>query len=91
MGRRIAKDLGKLAREDADTSLQPIVYCIDDMGEGKAFYIRSNSWFRGPDAVLKLGRLPYFLKMRYSDLFFQTHGKTAEWGPSEAELMAEGV
>lgn len=91
VGRQIAKDLGKLKREDADTPLQPIVYCIGDIGEGKAFYIRSNTWFGGPDAVLKLGRMPYFLKMRYRDLFFQTNGKTPDWGLSVAEMMAEGV
>jgi hypothetical protein len=35
--------------------------------------------------------MPYFLKMRYRDLFLQTHGKTPDWGLDIAELMAEGV
>lgn len=91
VGRQIAKDLGKLEAEAADTPLQPIVYCIGDMGGGKGFYIRSNTWFGGDTAVLKMGRMPYFLKMRYRDLFFQTHGKTPDWGLDLAELMAEGV
>lgn len=90
VGRQIAKDLGRLSAEEADKPLAPIVYCIGDMGGGKAFYIRSNTWFGGDTAVLKMGRMPFFLKMRYRDLFFQTHGKTPDWGLDLAELMAEG-
>lgn len=90
VGRQIAKDLGALSAEEADKPLQPIVYCIGDMGDGKAFYIRSNTWYGGDTAVLKMGRMPYFLKMRYRDLFLQTHGKTPDWGLDLAELLAEG-
>lgn len=91
VGRQIAKDLGKMSAEEADRPLQPIVYCIGDMGGGKGFYIRSNTWYGGDTAVLKMGRMPYFLKMRYRDLFFQTHGKTPDWGLDVAEMMAEGL
>ncbi|TCT21879.1 NAD(P)/FAD-dependent oxidoreductase [Thermomonas haemolytica] len=90
VGRQIAKDLGALTAEEADRPLQPVVYCIGDMGGGKAFYIRSNTWYGGDTAVLKMGRMAYFLKMRYRDLFFQTHGKTPDWGLDLAELLAEG-
>lgn len=89
VARQIAKRLGRMRPEAADRPLAPIVYCIGDMGAGKAFYIRSNTWFGGDAAVLKMGRVPYFLKMRYRDLFFQTHGKTPPWGLELAELMAE--
>ena len=89
VGRQIAKDLGKMKAEDADLPLQPIVYCIGDMGDGKAFYIRSNTWYGGDTAVLKMGRTPYFLKMRYRDLFFALNGKVPGWGLGFAEVMAE--
>lgn len=51
VGRQIAKDLGKMTSEDADRPLQPVVCCIGDMGDGKGFYIRSNTWFGGDTAV----------------------------------------
>lgn len=89
VGRQIAKDLGKLDAAKADTPLAPVTLCIGDMGGGKAFYIRSNTWFGGDTAILKLGRMPYFLKMRYRELFFLTHGKTVSWGVEASELMAE--
>jgi sulfide:quinone oxidoreductase len=91
VGRQIAKDLGHMAAAEADRPLAPVVYCIGDMGAGQAFYIRSNTWFGGDTAILKMGRMPYFLKMRYRDLFFQTHGKTPAWGLDIAELLAETV
>lgn len=91
VGRQIAKDLGHMAAAEADLPLAPVVYCIGDMGAGQAFYIRSNTWFGGDTAILKMGRMPYFLKMRYRDLFFQTHGKTPAWGLEMAELLAEAV
>lgn len=89
VGRQIAKDQGRMEAERADLALAPVVHCIGDMGDGKAFYIRSNTWFGGDTAILKMGRVPYFLKMRYRDLFFQTHGKTPPWGLAMAELLAE--
>ena len=91
VGRQIAKDLGRMDAEQADRPLAPVVYCIGDMGAGKAFYIRSNTWFGGDTAILKMGRMPYFLKMRYRELFFQTHGKTPAWGLDMAELLAESI
>lgn len=89
VGRQIAKDLGKMSAAEADKPLAHIVYCIGDMGDGKAFYIRSNTWYGGDTAVLKMGRMPYFLKMRYRDLFFDLKGKVPGWGLGLAELLAE--
>lgn len=91
VGRQIACDLGRLDAEHADRPLAPVTLCIGDMGGGKAFYIRSNTWFGGDEAVLKMGRMPYFLKMRYRDMFFMTHGKTFSWGLDAAELLAEKI
>jgi sulfide:quinone oxidoreductase len=89
VARQIAKRLGRLRPERADQPLAPVVHCIGDMGAGQAFYIRSNTWFGGDAAVLKMGRMPYFLKMRYRDLFFATRGKTPPWGLDLAEMLAE--
>ncbi len=89
VGRQIARDLGRLDPEEADQPLRPVVFCIGDMGGGKAFYIRSNTWFGGNDEVLKIGRIPYQLKMRYRDLFFLTHGKLPDWGLGLAQFTAE--
>ena len=89
VARQVAKDLGRLDAEEADQPLKPIVFCIGDMGDGKAFYIRSNTWFGGNDEVLKVGRIPYQLKMRYRDMFFLTHGKVPDWGLGLAQFTAE--
>lgn len=89
VSRQIAKSLGRLAPAQADAPLAPIVLCIGDMGAGKAFYIHSNTWYGGDAAVLRMGRIPYLLKMRYRDLFMLSDGKTPPWGVDMAEFMAE--
>jgi len=91
VGRQIARDMGKLDTEKADQHLQPVVLCIGDMGANQAFYIRSNTWFGGDDAVLKMGHVPYMLKMQYKTLFFRRHGKVPNWGVDAAQVMAEKV
>jgi sulfide:quinone oxidoreductase len=89
VGLQIAKDLGRLTAEQADKPLQPITYCIGDMGGGKAFYIRSNTWFGGDAAVLKMGHVPYMLKMQYRTLFMHNKGKVPAWGLDFAEMAVE--
>lgn len=91
VGKQIAKDMGRLKPESADEPLAPVVYCIGDMGNGKAFYIRSNSYYGGDTQVLKMGHLPFFLKMEYKTLFFTNHGKVPSWGLGAAEMLAERV
>jgi len=89
VGRQIAKDVGRMNPEDADTPLAPVVHCIGDIGNNQAFYIRANSWFGGDTQVLKMGHVPYLLKMQYKNLFFKTRGKMPPWGLDAAELLAE--
>ncbi|QTR47781.1 FAD-dependent oxidoreductase [Thiothrix litoralis] len=89
IGRQIALDRGLLTVEAANQALQPVVFCIGDMGGGKGFYIRSNAWFGGDTQILKMGRIPYLLKMQYKTLFMTTKGKTPPWGNEVAEFLAE--
>jgi len=89
VGRQIAKDIGALNAEKADESLEPVVLCIGDMGDNQAFYIRSNTWFGGDTAVLKMGYVPYLLKSQYKSLFFTSQGKVPAWGVDAAQVMAE--
>jgi len=89
VGKQIAMDMGKMTAEDANQPLKPVVFCIGDMGGGQGFYIRSNSWFGGDTQILKMGRIPYMLKMQYKTLFMTTKGKTPLWGNDVAEFMAE--
>ncbi|MCE5387034.1 MAG: FAD-dependent oxidoreductase [Acidithiobacillus sp.] len=91
VGKQIAKDLGKMQAAEADQPLEPVVYCIGDMGANQAFYIRSNSWFGGPDQILKMGHVPFLLKMQYKNLFFKTKGKMPEWGLDASKLLAEKI
>ncbi|WP_414039768.1 NAD(P)/FAD-dependent oxidoreductase [Acidithiobacillus sp. M4-SHS-6] len=89
VAKQIAKDMGKMTPTKADKPLEPVVYCIGDMGNNQAFYIRSNSWFGGPDQILKMGHMPFLLKMQYKNLFFKTKGKMPEWGLDASILLAE--
>ncbi|CDW93642.1 FAD-dependent pyridine nucleotide-disulfide oxidoreductase [Thiomonas arsenitoxydans] len=91
VGRQIALDMGRMDAEEANQPLQPVTFCIGDMGESKAFYVRANTWFGGQDEVLKMGRIPYRLKMRYRDLFFLTNGKIPGFGLELAQFTAEKV
>lgn len=89
VGRQIAFSLGKMSEAKANIPLNPVVLCIGDMGAGKAFYIRSNSWYGGDTQVLRMGRSHFWLKMRYKDLFFWTDGKVPSWGVPFSRFVAE--
>ncbi|OBS08751.1 NAD(P)/FAD-dependent oxidoreductase [Acidihalobacter prosperus] len=89
VGRQIAHAVGRMSEAAANTPLRPVVYCIGDMGDNQAFYIRSNSWFGGDTQVLKMGHMPFLLKMQYKNLFFRTRGKMPEWGLDFSQLVAE--
>ena len=91
VGWQIARDMKRFDAYKADEHLQPLVLCIGDMGANHAFYIRSNSWYGGDEAVLKMGRVPYMLKMQYKTLFFNRKGKVPNWGIDFAEAMTEKV
>lgn len=91
VGRQVALDMGRMDAEEANQPLQPVTFCIGDMGEGKAFYVRSNTWFGGKDDVLKMGRIPYRLKMSYRELFFLTKGKIPGFGLNMAQFAAEKI
>lgn len=91
VGRQIARDMGLLSAEAADQPLKPVVLCIGDMGSGKGFYIRSNSWYGGGMQTLEMGHIPHMLKMQYKHLFFSTGGKVPNWGLNAAEFFAEKI
>lgn len=50
---QVALDMGRMDLDEANQPLQPMVFCIGDMGEGRAFYVRANTWFGGQDEVLR--------------------------------------
>jgi sulfide:quinone oxidoreductase len=89
VGRQVAKEIGRMPAAKADTPLEPVVYCIGDMGANSAFYIRSNSWYGGDTEVLTMGHVPFLLKMQYKNLFFKRKGKMPEWGLTFSQLMGE--
>lgn len=89
VGRQVAFSVGKMSEAEANTPLEPVVLCIGDMGAGKGFYIRSNSWYGGDTQVLRMGRLHFWLKMRYKDLFFWKKGKVPPWGVPFSQFIGE--
>lgn len=89
VGKQIAREVGRMTPAQADSPLQPVVYCIGDMGANQAFYIRSDSWYGGDTQVLNMGHIPFLLKMQYKNLFFKLKGKMPEWGLTFSQLMGE--
>ena len=89
VGRQIAKDVGRMTAEEADKPWMPEVICIGDMGDGKAFYIHSNSWFGGDTQVLEMGHVPYAQKIAYKELFFRSGGRVPNWGLPFAKWATE--
>lgn len=89
VGKQIGKDMGRVSAAEADAPLKPVVYCIGDMGAHQAFYIRSNAWYGGEYQILKMGHVPFLLKMQYKNLFYRSKGKMPPWGLDAAQLMAE--
>ena len=90
VGRQLAKAVGAMDAAEADVHWRPEVTCIGDMGGGKAFYIHSDSWFGGVRQDLRMGRVPYMLKVAYKETFFRNHGR-ANWGLPFAEWAAETI
>lgn len=89
VGRQVAAQVGALSHAEADTPWKPEVLCIGDMGGGKAFYIRSDSWFGGNTQELEMGRIPYLQKLAYKEVFFRNHGKVPSWALPAAKWAAE--
>ncbi|SMC03163.1 sulfide:quinone oxidoreductase [Sulfobacillus thermosulfidooxidans DSM 9293] len=87
--RQIAKDVGLMNKELADQPMKPIVDCIGDMGNNKAFYISSNTWYGGNREVFRMGHVPYLLKVQYKEMFFRTKGKVPDWGIPVADFLTE--
>jgi sulfide:quinone oxidoreductase len=89
VGRQVARAVGRMSEADANTPLQPVIYCIGDMGGNQAFYIRSNGWYGGDTQLLTMGHVPYLLKMQYKNLFFRNRGKMPDWGLDFSQFVAE--
>ncbi|MCY0884521.1 MAG: FAD-dependent oxidoreductase [Firmicutes bacterium] len=89
VGRQLAKDVGRMSAEQANLPLKPVINCIGSMGDNQAFYINSDAWFGGSKQVLKMGHIPFLLKMQYKELFFRTKGKVPDWGMQASEFLAE--
>ncbi|TLU83288.1 MAG: pyridine nucleotide-disulfide oxidoreductase [Chlorobium sp.] len=80
VARQIAKDIGYLDVEEADKELyNPEVICYGDMGNGKGFYIHSNSWYGGETQILKMGKFYYDLKVGFKSTYFMMGGKVPHW------------
>lgn len=91
VAKQIAKDLGKIDAEEADKPFWPEVLCIGDMGNNKAFYIHSDTWYGGKMSHFRMGYTYYLLKLAYKEMFFRTGGKVPGWGVPTAEFLAEKV
>ncbi|MCY0898431.1 MAG: FAD-dependent oxidoreductase [Firmicutes bacterium] len=87
--KQIAMDVGRLDPAVANIPPHFVVNCLGDMGDKRAFFINSDTWYGGTLEQLRAGsRVAYFLKMQYKDLFFRYKGKVPEWGIPVANFIA---
>ena len=86
----VAEMISNEAGEKYDVQpLSPMVICFGDMGSHKGFYMHTNEWWGGDISVLKMGYIPYFLKMGFKNMYYTLGGKVPGWGMPLAELMAD--
>lgn len=65
-----ANAVNRLVAEAAEIPVQAVVFCIGDIGADQAFCIRSNTWNGGQGVEIKMGGVPYMLKMQNNSLCF---------------------
>lgn len=87
VGQQIALDMGRMSPEDANRPMHFIVNCIGDMGGNQAFAIRSDTWYGGKESSLKMGHIPFLMKMQYKEMFFRTKGKVPDWGIPASDFL----
>jgi sulfide:quinone oxidoreductase len=91
VAKQIAKDLGQLSAEEADTPFWPEVVCFGDMGKNRAFYIHSDIWYGGNTSVFKMGYAFYAMKMAFKEMYFRTGGNVPSWGMPLTEIIGDHV
>lgn len=91
VARQIAKDLGLLSAEKADTPFEPMIVCFGDMGDHKAFYIHSNEYFGGDVSVLKMGHTYYSMKLGFKEMYYRTGGLPPSWGIPLTEVVGDRI
>ncbi len=87
VGKQIAMDMGRMAPEKANVPMPFIVNCLGDAGGNQGFAINSNTWYGGTKSDLKMGHLPFLMKMQYKEMFFRTRGKVPDWGIPAADFI----
>lgn len=87
--REIAKDLKYITPKDSDAPFWPEIFCFGDMGNNKAFYIHSDTWYGGKTSIFKSGYSIYALKLAFKELYFRTGGKVPRWGLPLSKFIAE--
>ncbi|PSR25092.1 MAG: pyridine nucleotide-disulfide oxidoreductase [Sulfobacillus thermosulfidooxidans] len=92
VAKQIAMDMGRMEPAKANIPPHFIVNCLGDMGDKKAFFIKSDTWYGGKMEQLKVGsHVVYLLKAQYKEMFFRTKGKVPDWGIPLADFMANNL
>ena len=73
----------------ADKPFWPGFTCMGDMGAHKAFYMHTDTWYRGKNSVLKMGYRYYEMKLAFKELYYEMDGKTPSWGIPLTQFIAE--
>ncbi|MCY0881670.1 MAG: pyridine nucleotide-disulfide oxidoreductase, partial [Firmicutes bacterium] len=90
VAKQIAMDMGRMSAEKANEPIHPIVNCLGDMGDKKAFFINADTWYGGQIEEMRLASpIVYLLKMQYKEMFFRSKGKVPDWGIPVANFLAE--
>lgn len=83
-----------LANEVNETStevkpLEPVLVCFGDMGNYKGFYMHTNEWWGGDTSILKMGYIPYMMKMGFKTMYKTLGGDIPGWGMPLSEWVSD--
>ncbi len=75
VGRQIALDVGRMSPEKTNVNMAFVLNCIGDMGGNKGCAMNSDTWYGGKKSSLKMGHIPFLMKMQYRKCFFGPRAK----------------
>ncbi|MFP4599381.1 MAG: NAD(P)/FAD-dependent oxidoreductase [Persicimonas sp.] len=89
ISREIAYEEGAIDEDERADDFWPEVICMGDFGRNKAFYIHSDVWYGGDKEILKIGRIPYWMKLGFKEAYVASGGKVPSWGVPMTEFLLE--
>ncbi|MFB6263049.1 MAG: hypothetical protein ABEL76_05410 [Bradymonadaceae bacterium] len=64
---------------------------MGDFGGRKGFYIHFDVWYGGDTGILKIGYMPYLMKLGFEQAYVTQGGKVPSRGVPATESLLENV